>query len=238
MTMAVAIASETRACRVCGVDVVHENILHLGGRADGVEQWSAREHTAPCGLPCFGARIMDREVLRAARAPGVQLRDLVHTAAECPRCRTRAEIIAARIDRIGADIRGGVRAEVEHDEEMEAMHDDIEDEEDVPPPAATLRPRPASIVERCETFDRAHPEVYTELRRLALEAVRRGRRRLAIAQLVEVARWNLNTDARDAEGFKVNNTFRAVWARRLMADEPELAGVFETRDLRAHQEDP
>lgn len=98
---------------------------------------------------------------------------------------------------------------------------------------AAKLPRP-SIEDRCAEFDRDHPEVYAELRRLALEAVGRGRRRLGIAQLVEVARWNLSTTARDDEdGYEVNNDFRAIWARRLMAEEPALRGVFETRDRSA-----
>lgn len=93
-------------------------------------------------------------------------------------------------------------------------------------------PRELTIEERCAAFDRANPEVYAELRRLALEAVRAGRRRLAIAQLVEVARWNLETAAR-SDGYKLNNSYRAIWARRLMAEEPELADVFEVRERTA-----
>lgn len=92
--------------------------------------------------------------------------------------------------------------------------------------------KPRTIEERCAAFDREHPEVYAELRRLAIEAARAGRSRLGIAQLVEVARWNLETGARDAAGYKLNNDYRAVWARRLMAEHQELAGVFELRDRR------
>ena len=93
--------------------------------------------------------------------------------------------------------------------------------------------REPTIEERCAEFDRDHPEVYAELRRLALHAVRSGRKRPAIAQLVEVARWNLESAARDGDGYKLNNSYRAIWARRLMADVPELAGAFETRERTA-----
>lgn len=88
-------------------------------------------------------------------------------------------------------------------------------------------PREQTIEERCAAFDAAHPEVYAELRRLALEAVRAGRRRLAIATIVEV-----ETAAR-SDGYKLNNSYRAIWARRLMAEEPELDGAFETRERTA-----
>lgn len=93
------------------------------------------------------------------------------------------------------------------------------------------RPGRKTIDERCAEFDVAHPEVYAELRRLALEAVRRGRRRIGIAQLVEVARWNLATSAK-ADGYKINNDFRSRWARRLSAECPELRDVFEIREVR------
>lgn len=86
----------------------------------------------------------------------------------------------------------------------------------------------ASIDERFEKFRATYPEVIDYVRRLAIHAVRAGRERLGIAQLWEVARWNLWSEARE-QGFKLNNDFRAPCARWLMATEPELAGVFETR---------
>ena len=85
-----------------------------------------------------------------------------------------------------------------------------------------------SIDERFADFRADHPEVLEYVRKLALEAVRAGRDRLGIAQLWEVARWNLWSAARD-NGYKLNNDFRAPAARWLMATEPELAEVFETR---------
>lgn len=79
-------------------------------------------------------------------------------------------------------------------------------------------------------FHAAHPEVYEELRQLALDAKRRGRDRLGMKMLFEVVRWNrlLRTGDR---GFKLNNNFTAYYARLLMEREPELRGMFETRKL-------
>lgn len=85
-----------------------------------------------------------------------------------------------------------------------------------------------SIDERFAAFRAAYPEVLEYIRRLAIHAVRAGRTRLGIAQLWEVARWNLWSEARE-KGYKLNNDFRAPAARWLMATEPELADVFETR---------
>lgn len=79
-----------------------------------------------------------------------------------------------------------------------------------------------SIEERCADFDREHPEVYAEIKRLALPARADGRRRLGIGFLAELARWNLTTGARDG-----------VWVRRLVVEEPQLASMFTTRERTA-----
>ena len=81
---------------------------------------------------------------------------------------------------------------------------------------------------RVEPLRATYPEVIEYIRRLAIEAVRAGRTKLGIAQLWEVTRWNLWTEARE-QGFKLNNDFRAPCARYLMATSPELVDVFETR---------
>lgn len=79
-------------------------------------------------------------------------------------------------------------------------------------------------------FHREHPEVYEELRQLALDARRAGRRRIGMKMLFEVVRWNrlLRTGDR---GFKLNNNYTAYYARLLMEREPELRGMFATRRL-------
>lgn len=78
---------------------------------------------------------------------------------------------------------------------------------------------------------RERPEVYEELKRLALQAVRAGRRRLGIQMLAEVARWNSMFITADGEPYKINNSLLSRYARALMANESELAGVFEVRAL-------
>jgi len=99
-----------------------------------------------------------------------------------------------------------------------------------PPPVVEVldSDKRKTIDERFVEFMTAHPEVLEYIRKLALDAVRAGRERLGIAQLWEVARWNLWSAARE-NGYKLNNDFRAPAARWLMITEPELAEVFETR---------
>lgn len=116
---------------------------------------------------------------------------------------------------------------------------------DEAPPAQPKRKRPSdtqkserplwkkTIEERCADFDAKCPEVYKEIRRLAIAALQSGKKRIGIGHLVEVARWNLETNGRDPEGYKLNNSFRAIWVRRLIAEVPALAPLFELRERRA-----
>ena len=81
------------------------------------------------------------------------------------------------------------------------------------------------------TFHRANPHVYRALRDLALDLKRRGRDSWGIGGLFEVLRWQRAMTTTDAE-FKLNNNLRAYYSRYLMQHEPELAGFFETREIR------
>jgi len=67
----------------------------------------------------------------------------------------------------------------------------------------------------------------------ARAAVEQGRRHYAIATLWEVARHHLNLTRGTAAGFKLNNDFRSLMAREVMAADPALEGFFETRSMSA-----
>lgn len=83
-------------------------------------------------------------------------------------------------------------------------------------------------------FHQAHPEVYAALRDRSLELVRYGHRHLGIGMLWEVLRYYSLLGAQPGEdAYRLNNSYRSRYARLLMQCEPELAGVFETRELRS-----
>lgn len=92
-------------------------------------------------------------------------------------------------------------------------------------------PEEETIQAAFEAFHERHPGVYMALRELALKAVRRGRRRIGIGMLWEVLRWNLWIDTGEEQ--MLNNNYRSRYARMMMDLEPELAGVFELRELRS-----
>jgi hypothetical protein len=87
---------------------------------------------------------------------------------------------------------------------------------------------------RFEWFPQNNPHVYRNLRALALGMKRqRGKKRVGIKMLYEVLRYQYDIQTTGQE-FKLNNNYTAYYARLLMAQEPELAGLFEVREIRSH----
>lgn len=109
----------------------------------------------------------------------------------------------------------------------------------VPPPDARtklLKPRkPKPTIDQAfRAFHKANPQVYRMLVRYAREAKGRGRTRLGIGVLWERLRWYVGIETYDGTtAYKLNNNHRAAYARLIMAQEPDLADFFETRQLRS-----
>lgn len=80
-------------------------------------------------------------------------------------------------------------------------------------------------------FHRDNPNVYIELRGMALGLHGRGYDHYGIKALCEVLRFNrvMETDIAD-DTFKINNNYSALYARLLMRHEPRLSEFFETRE--------
>ncbi len=74
----------------------------------------------------------------------------------------------------------------------------------------------------------ANPHVYAGLCRYADEAIRSGRGHLGISMLFERLRWYTTIETR-GDGLKLNNNYRAFYARLWLQDHPEHPEFFETR---------
>lgn len=86
----------------------------------------------------------------------------------------------------------------------------------------------ATLEERFEAFHEANPQVFRLIVDKALRARRSGVRRWSMNGIFEVIRWETNVQSR-GDGWKLNNSYRALYARLAMEKEPELEGFFETR---------
>lgn len=87
-----------------------------------------------------------------------------------------------------------------------------------------------TIEEKFQRWLRSNPETVEHIRGLAVQWHRAGHARCGIGMLAEKARWDAGVGGRDEDGFKVNNNYRALLARHLVASTPELpVDFFEVR---------
>jgi hypothetical protein len=87
-----------------------------------------------------------------------------------------------------------------------------------------------TIEQKFLRYHREHPSVYTTLVEYARRAISRGYKTLGIGFLVEIVRWSEDIPG-VRERFKINNDYCSRYARLIMAQEPDLAGFFKTRQL-------
>ena len=92
-----------------------------------------------------------------------------------------------------------------------------------------------SIQERFERFHAKHQEVYDELLQVCRVWKRHSSSRWSVDAAYQIIRWEHVIAGLDDphETFKLDDHYRALYSRLLMANEPELEGLFETRRRRA-----
>lgn len=91
----------------------------------------------------------------------------------------------------------------------------------------------ATIQERFEAFHQANPWVYTAFVQMTEDWIARGHTRIGIKMLTEVLRWQYGRQTADSSPFKLNNVYPSRYVRRMLAEHPEWADVFETRELKS-----
>lgn len=89
-------------------------------------------------------------------------------------------------------------------------------------------PEAGTLEERFDRFHAQNPHVFESLRDLALEMKANGYPHGGISMLYEVARWQLTFRTTDPD-FKLNNNYKPLYARKLMAEVPGLEGFFLLR---------
>lgn len=89
-----------------------------------------------------------------------------------------------------------------------------------------------TIRERFDAFDEANPHVKRRLTDMAMELWRRGTKHYGMKALYEVLRYEY-TLRTSGDSFKLNNNYTALYARKIMLENPELDGFFSTRKRRS-----
>ena len=86
---------------------------------------------------------------------------------------------------------------------------------------------PAELQARFAAFDKANPQVWSLFERFSLRAAQR-RRRFGSAAVFERIRWEMNVETHGSE-FKLNNNWRAFYARKFAAKYPQHGHLFRCR---------
>lgn len=88
-----------------------------------------------------------------------------------------------------------------------------------------------SIQERFEKYHTENPQVYALLVKFSLELKQTGHNG-SVDYVYQRVRWHCEVDIKTQDTYKMNDHFRSRYARLIMNQVPELAGFFETRELK------
>lgn len=80
-----------------------------------------------------------------------------------------------------------------------------------------------------ERFDIDNPQIWELLVKFSREAVAAGVTKTSISLLIERIRWEMQVVTRSTDRYKISNSHRAFYARKLMQTYPEFDGLFQTK---------
>lgn len=83
-----------------------------------------------------------------------------------------------------------------------------------------------------QDFDRANPKVWEMFVRFAHDLIDAGHKTLSASMITERIRWQTAIETR-GDDFKINNNFRAFYARKFMKAYPGHGEIFRTRKAEA-----
>jgi hypothetical protein len=92
------------------------------------------------------------------------------------------------------------------------------------------------LEKRFWAFHGVNPHVYALFNRFTMDVVASRRERFGVSPIIERIRWYTAIETRN-DAFKINNNFRAYYARLWMRNNPEHDGLFSTRELTAKRID-
>lgn len=93
-----------------------------------------------------------------------------------------------------------------------------------------MKSRRDEIKAQCVAFHELHPEVWQMFSQFTHEVIRRGFRNYSCNAIFERIRWEKDVGGDGQNQFKLNNNYRAFYARRFMRMYPQHDGFFRTRE--------
>lgn len=93
-----------------------------------------------------------------------------------------------------------------------------------------MKSRKQEMDEQAEAFNKQNPYVYVLFVKFTKEIISRGFKNYSVNAIFERIRWETDTANVDGKSsFKLNNNYRAWYARKYMERYPEYDGFFRTR---------
>lgn len=88
------------------------------------------------------------------------------------------------------------------------------------------------IEKNFQKYDAENPHVWELFKKFAFEMASKSWK-LSASLITERIRWELNVVTKTDEPWKINNNYRAYYARKFDQEYPYLSGRFELRRTRA-----
>lgn len=89
---------------------------------------------------------------------------------------------------------------------------------------------------KAKVFDKDNPGIYNIFKKLAIQAYDVGHRKYSSNGIFEYIRWYMSVERR-YKTYKMNNNYRAYYARKLMAEDSRFHDFFEIREKKQKQKD-
>lgn len=93
--------------------------------------------------------------------------------------------------------------------------------------------RHEEMLKQCIGFHEAYPEVWDMFVHFTQEIISKGYENYSVNAIFERIRWEKDMGGDGSSQFKLNNNYRAFYARRFMNMFPEYRGFFRTRTLKS-----
>jgi|TARA_R100001244_G_scaffold132330_1_gene108247 hypothetical protein len=92
--------------------------------------------------------------------------------------------------------------------------------------------------EQVQRFHNENPRVWDLFIQFTLDRIHKGFNNYSVNAVFERIRWEFDTlGTKDVCSFKLNNNYRAFYARRFMRIFPQYDGFFRTREQTSKQSD-
>jgi hypothetical protein len=90
--------------------------------------------------------------------------------------------------------------------------------------------RHEEIRQQVINFNRENPDVWKLFSKFTFERIDRGFKNYSVNAIFERIRWEKDAGGDGVTSFKLNNNYRAFYARAFMRKYPEHDGFFRTRE--------